>query len=178
MNSENYLNIKISGTFGSANWQNFVDLFRELYNPLSLRTFKGSSSPAIIDSYTRVHWDDGKDKEGFGTSIIKNTDIWDNFEFSFYDKDDEFRFINIKINPKQKTIEFLSSFDNRKKLEDALIKIQNTFININWKQKPIFENKDIQSNSDILDIKPNFYGIGINLNEVWKRLKNILKKYF
>ena len=176
MNPENYFNIESSWTFESANWQSFVDLFRDLYNPLSLRTFKGSSSPAIIDSYTRVHWDDGKDKEGFGTSIIKNADIWNNFEFSFYDKDDESRFINIKISLKQKIIEFSSSFDNGKKLEDALMKIQNTFIN--WKQGKILRNKDIQLNSDILEIKPNFYGIGINLNEVWKRLKNTFKKYF
>lgn len=36
------------------------------------------------------------------------------------------------------------------------------------------ENSKIEE--DIIDIKPNFYGIGLNLNAIWKRMKGWLKK--
>lgn len=175
MNPENYSNIENSWTFESANWQNLVDLLRDLYNPLNLRTFRGSSSPPILDTYTRTNWDNTKDREGFGTSIIKNTNDWHNFAFRFYDKDDEYRFINIEIDLEEKTVKSSSSLDNEIKLEDALKKIQKTFIIVRGSDQ-YRKNKAIQSNNDILDIKPNLYGIGINFNEVWKRLKNWLKK--
>ena len=176
MNPENYSNIAISWAFESANWQNFADLLRDLYNPLSLRTFRGSSSPPTLDSYTRTHWDNRKDTEGFSTSIINNANEWHNFAVKFYDKDDEYRFINIEIDLEKKTVKLSSSLDNEIKREEALNKIQKTFIIIPGSEQ-YRKNNATQSNNDILDLKPNVYGIGINFNEVWKRFKNwFLKK--
>lgn len=34
----------------------------------------------------------------------------------------------------------------------------------------------IQSKTDVIDLKPNFYGIGVNLNEGWRRIKSWFKR--
>lgn len=33
-----------------------------------------------------------------------------------------------------------------------------------------------ENKADVLDLKPNFYGLGINLNEVWRRVKKLWPK--
>ena len=42
----------------------------------------------------------------------------------------------------------------------------------------ILKNKMVEkeSESDVFDIKPNFYGIGLNMNELWKRIKKLIKR--
>lgn len=41
----------------------------------------------------------------------------------------------------------------------------------------ILENKKIENETktDLIEIKPNFYGIGLNINELWKRIKKRLR---
>ena len=40
------------------------------------------------------------------------------------------------------------------------------------KQAAVDSSKNTQEhNTDIVDIKPNFFGIGANLNEAWRRFK-------
>jgi len=33
-----------------------------------------------------------------------------------------------------------------------------------------------ENKADMVDLKPNFYGLGINLNEVWRRVKKLWSK--
>jgi hypothetical protein len=35
---------------------------------------------------------------------------------------------------------------------------------------------DRSNSTDVVDIKPNFYGIGLNLNEAWHRFKKWFSK--
>jgi len=35
---------------------------------------------------------------------------------------------------------------------------------------------DSANKTDVIDIKPNFYGFGININEAWRRVKGWFKK--
>jgi len=36
----------------------------------------------------------------------------------------------------------------------------------------------LQRNENIVDIKPNIYGIGLNFNELWRRITKWFKKWF
>jgi hypothetical protein len=129
MNPEDYSTIEIIEPFDSVNWQNFVDLLGSLYVTINLKMFRGSATPVITDKYTRQHWnnDEIKGKEGFGTALIKNADSWHNFEFRFYDKDDDHRFIKIEIELEKKTVKLSCSLDNKTKLEDTSKKILSPF---------------------------------------------------
>ena len=40
------------------------------------------------------------------------------------------------------------------------------------KESALHESKS----TDVVDIKPNLFGIGVNLNETWRRIKNWLSK--
>lgn len=40
----------------------------------------------------------------------------------------------------------------------------------------IEELKGSISHTDVVDIKPNFFGLGLNLNEAWRRLKSRFSK--
>jgi hypothetical protein len=35
--------------------------------------------------------------------------------------------------------------------------------------KKMMDNKQTKNNQDIIDVKPNFFGIGLNLNNLWKK---------
>jgi len=143
MNQDNYSKITIKGTFKAANWQELVDLFSDMYNPLSLRTFNGSANPLIADVYTRTHWDSSENKMGFGESLIRNaTNNWIEFKFTFYDKDDENRFIKINVNCKNKTVEISASLDNEKKLKNATKEIETSFSSFHFTSVTPVEKND------------------------------------
>lgn len=154
MNQDNYSKITIKGTFKAANWQELVDLFSGMYDPLSLRTFNGSANPFIADGYTRTHWNVTENKTGFGELLIQNAGKnWTDFEFIFYDKDDDNRFIKIKIDCKNKTVELIASLDNKTKLGAAIKKIQAPFSSFNSTSVPCFgknnENKKFRQQDKV-----------------------------
>jgi len=44
-------------------------------------------------------------------------------------------------------------------------------------EKDISTNKDVPSSQpDVIEIKPNVYGVGINFNELWRRARQWLSK--
>ncbi len=99
-----YSLIEYKGIYNKANWQDLLSVLDNIYDPLSLRSFRGSSKPPTTDEYTLTHWMGKNDKIGFGRSIISDADdILDSFSFCFYDKNDEDnRYIKIDINSQKK----------------------------------------------------------------------------
>jgi len=55
----------------------------------------------------------------------------------------------------------------------ALLKESNELAKKALIEKNLKTNEE--KNTDMVDIKPNFFGFGINLNEVWRRFKNGFK---
>lgn len=43
-------------------------------------------------------------------------------------------------------------------------------------QEKALRESDIKKGTDVVDIKPNFFGLGMNLNEAWRRFKKWLSK--
>jgi len=125
----NYPLFEINGIYKKADWQDLLFIFKDLYNPLNLRTFKGSSDDPSTDEYTLSHWLGDNDKMGFGQSIILNADNnWGSFKFSFYDISDEDRYIKVNISSRKNELILIGSLDNEQKLRDAILKIKSAFI--------------------------------------------------
>jgi len=123
-----YTRLDGKGNYEKVNWQEFFDLFQELLNLLSLRTFEGSANPPVLDEYTRKHWGGAEGKRGFGDLMILEADRnWSDFRFRFYDTHDDSRFIRVEVDCNKKSLTLSGSLDNRGKLLRALEKIMETF---------------------------------------------------
>lgn len=128
MTTENYSQIELTGTFQKANWQELYDLFSELYDPLSLREFRGYVTSAVINDYVRSHWKSSNDKKGFGELMVSCAGKeWRNFKIKFFDSKDAKRFLELDINIEDNKIVLIGSLDNKNKLVDTLEAIKGSF---------------------------------------------------
>ncbi len=111
----NYSSYKVRGSYSEINWQELSNVLRDLYDPLSLRTFRGSVSKTVINEYMSAHWNSSESQEGFGNAMVTNAaNLWEDFKISFFDKDDKHRFINIDFDCKKKNITIVASIENKK----------------------------------------------------------------
>ncbi len=129
------------GDYENINYQNLYHILNELYDKISTRSFIGSTSPVIDNNITRRIWADKNETKGFGTLLIEHGQAkkFSSFEFKFFDKHYEKRFIEIKADCDKKSLELILSDDNRKPImEDGFNKI-----------KKAFKFKDLKEDSDI-----------------------------
>ena len=120
-----YTTLHAKGTYEKVDWQGLYDFFQRSYNPLSLRTFKGTSTPAVAEEYTLTHWFPREVERGFGELMILHADkYWSDFEFTFFDKDDRNRFITVEVDCTRRSFAFTGSLDNSQKLSNAYHDIQ------------------------------------------------------
>lgn len=56
-------------------------------------------------------------------------------------------------------------------VEMAIEELKNDIENIESHDYTVKIN-DVESKNDVIELKPNFFGLGINLNEFWRRFKH------
>lgn len=141
MMEDNYFKKEIKSVFQNANWQELCDLFRDLYDPLSLREFRGYVESMEIDDYARRHWLSSNDKKGFGELMVSCAGKeWNSFKIKFYDSDDKKRFLELNINCNNNEIDLVGSLDNKEKLDNTFSRIVN-ILNVKINGKNDFKNK-------------------------------------
>ncbi len=104
------------------------NFFNDLFNPLSLREFRGHVENIVISVYATRHWNTDKDRRGFGELITLNAEnSWKKFNIKFYDSSDSNRFISLEIDCFNRKIIFNCSLDNREKLIDVWQEVRKIF---------------------------------------------------
>ncbi len=69
-----------------------------------------------------------------------------------------------------------NGFPKEKDLKDVSKAVEKSIQNIDKEVKAILltgskaEPETIQPIDDIIDLKPNFFGLGVNINALWRRL--------
>jgi hypothetical protein len=128
MKTKKYPKLKIIGSYKSVNWQELYDFFKDSYNPLSLREFRGYVENMSIDNYQTRHWSADKDEKGFGELMALNAEKrWKHFNVKFYDSSDSDRYIDLEVDSINKRIILSCSLDNREKLVNVWEEIREIF---------------------------------------------------
>ncbi len=61
-------------------------------------------------------------------------------------------------------------------LKKADYQLSNRDIGSGYRRAITDRISELESQSDVIDAKPNFYGFGVNLNEAWRRLRRWWEK--
>jgi len=54
--------------------------------------------------------------------------------------------------------------------------IEELKVDISVEEKAVTQTQTSTKQADVIDIKPNLFGIGVNLNEAWRRVKDLFMR--
>jgi hypothetical protein len=69
MKIKKYPRLEIVGSYKNINWQELNNFLQDIFNPLSLREFRGHVGNIIISDYATSHWNTEKEKKALGNFL-------------------------------------------------------------------------------------------------------------